>query len=90
MIPKDQLDSFLNFIQFEKGLADNTIKAYKSDLEIFDKFLQKHEISSPDEDSLLDFIFELKNSKHAVLSIARSLVSVKIFYKYLVDRKSVV
>jgi integrase/recombinase XerD len=84
MIPKEQLDAFLNFIQFEKGLAGNTIKAYKSDLEIFDKFLQKHEISVPDEDSLLDFIFELKNSKHAVLSIARSLVAVKIFYKYLV------
>ena len=84
MIPKEQIDAFLNFIQFEKGLADNTLKAYKSDLEIFDKFLQKHEISAPDEDSLLDFIFELKNSKHAALSIARSLVVVKNFYKYLV------
>ena len=84
MIPKEQIDAFLNFIQFEKGLADNTLKAYKSDLEIFDKFLQKHDISAPDEDSLLDFIFELKNSKHAALSIARSLVVVKNFYKYLV------
>jgi|ERR1035437_5368976 integrase/recombinase XerD len=84
MILKEQIDAFLNFIQFEKGLADNTLKAYKSDLEIFDKFLQKHEISAPDEDSLLDFIFELKNSKHAALSIARSLVVVKNFYKYLV------
>lgn len=84
MIPKEQIDAFLNFIQFEKGLADNTLKAYKSDLEIFDCFLKKHEIVDPDEDSLLDFIFELKNSRHAVLSIARSLVAVKNFYKYLV------
>ncbi len=96
MISQDQIDAFLNFIQFEKGLADNTLKAYKSDLHLFNEFLQKHEITAVDEDSLLDFIFELKNSenkkkpdgikiiKHDPLSIARALVSVKSFYKYLV------
>jgi len=84
MISQEQIDAFLNFIQFEKGLANNTLKAYKSDLEIFNKFLKKNEITSADEDTLLDFIFELKNSKHASLSIARSLVAVKNFYKYLV------
>ena len=96
MISQDQIDAFLNFIQFEKGLADNTLKAYKSDLHLFNEFLKKHEITAVDEDSLLDFIFELKNSenkkkpdgtkiiKHDPLSIARALVSVKNFYKYLV------
>lgn len=84
MISQELIDAFLNFIQFEKGLAENTLKAYKSDLEIFNQFLKKNEITSADEDTLLDFIFELKNSKHASLSIARSLVAVKNFYKYLV------
>ena len=96
MISQEQIDAFLNFIQFEKGLADNTLKAYKSDLHLFNLFLDKEKITFVDEDVLLDFIFELKNKEkaknpdgtkkiqHDPLSIARALVSVKSFYKYLV------
>ncbi len=77
-------EAFINFIQFEKGLSSNTIKAYKSDLKIFNQFLKSHEISSPSEDEILDFIFELKNKKHAELSIARALVTIRNFYKFMV------
>jgi integrase/recombinase XerD len=75
---------FLNFILFEKGLAKNTAAAYKSDLAIFDGFLKLQKISDVTEDSLVDYIFFLKGKKYAEMSIARALVSVKNFFKFLV------
>jgi integrase/recombinase XerD len=87
MISKELIDSFLNFIQFEKGLSENTFKAYKADLELFNAFLNAHEVSEVTEDSLMDFIFELKTKKHATQSIARNLVAIKNFYKFLVRGK---
>jgi len=83
MIPKEKISGFLNFIQLEKGLSDNTASAYASDLKIFDAFLEAHKISSPDEDNLIDFIYELKNKKYAEPSVARALVTIKSFYKFL-------
>jgi site-specific recombinase XerD len=61
VIEKEKIDGFLNFIQFEKGLSDNTAEAYSSDLKIFDNFLDARSISDPAEDDLIDFIYELKS-----------------------------
>jgi integrase/recombinase XerD len=83
-IIKEKLDDFMNFILFEKGLAQNTASAYKSDLMLFDGFLTENKPDAVDEDTLIDYIFFLKNRKYSELSIARSLVSIKSFFKYLV------
>lgn len=89
MIEKEKIDGFLNFIQFEKGLSDNTAEAYSSDLKIFDNFLDARSISDPAEDDLIDFIYELKSKKYAEPSIARALVTVKSYYKFLVRNRDI-
>jgi len=81
---KNKLDGFINFILFEKGLAQNSASAYKSDLVLFDGFLTENKPDAVDEDTLIDYIFFLKNRKYSELSIARSLVSIRSFFKYLV------
>jgi integrase/recombinase XerD len=86
----EKLREFINFITFEKGLAQNTQDAYKSDLTLFDNYLKEQKISEITEDVLVDFIFYLKNKvhikkkKYAEMSIARTLVSIKGFFKFLV------
>jgi integrase/recombinase XerD len=89
VIEKEKIDGFLNFIQFEKGLSDNTAEAYSSDLKIFDNFLDARSISDPAEDDLIDFIYELKSKKYAEPSIARALVTVKSYYKFLVRNRDI-
>lgn len=84
---KEKIDDFLNFIRFEKGLSENTVLAYKSDILIFIKFLNEHKISKVTEETIMDFIFALKNKNYSTLSIARMLVAVKNYYKFLVNEK---
>ena len=82
-------DKFINFILFEKGLSPNTATAYRSDINIFEGYLERNKILKIEEDTLVDFIFELKNKNYSVLSIARSLVSIKSFLKFLLKEKIV-
>lgn len=84
---KEKIDDFLNFIRFEKGLSENTVLAYKSDILIFIKFLNEHKISKVTEETIMDLIFALKNKNYSTLSIARMLVAVKNYYKFLVNEK---
>jgi integrase/recombinase XerD len=84
---KEKLDDFLSFIRYEKGLSENTFLAYKNDIFNFIKFLNEHKIAEVTEDTIMDFIFALKNKNYSTLSIARMLVAVKNYYKFLVNEK---
>lgn len=83
-IIEKKIGEFINFITFEKGLAKNTQDAYKNDLALFDNYLKDQKITEVNEDALVDFIFFMKNKKYAEMSIARALVAVKGFFKFLV------
>jgi len=84
---KEKLDDFLSFIRYEKGLSENTFLAYKNDIFNFIKFLNEHKIAEVTEDTIMDFIFALKNKNYSTLSIARMLVAIKNYYKFLVNEK---
>lgn len=83
----EKVDDFIKFIKFEKGLAENTALAYRSDINLFKKFLEENKIDNVDEEIITDFIFYLKNKEYSNLSIARILVSIKNYYKFLLKEK---
>ncbi len=85
----NNIKKYLNFLTFEKGLAENTVIAYKNDLNIFIDFLKKNKIVSIKEDEIIDFIFYMKAKKYSELSIARALVSVRNFFVFLVREKKI-
>lgn len=81
------LDEFLNFIKVEKGLSLNTIESYQRDLVKYLEFAQK---KNSKEDFLklgktviLSYLVELHQQKLSSKSIARNLVSIRVFYKFL-------
>lgn len=86
---KNNIEKYLNFLTFEKGLANNSVVSYKNDLKIFLDFLKRNKISSVKEDELIDFIFFMKAKKYSELSIARALVSIRSFYVFLVREKKI-
>lgn len=86
---KTRTDDFLNHILFEKGLAQNTAKAYGRDLKLFASYLEKHKISEVNEEAVIDLVFELKAKKYATESIARIITGIKVFYKYMVRVKAI-
>jgi len=84
--PEDILQSFLEFLSVEKGLAENTIFSYSRDIKKFFQFLQRMKISvlEPGDDILGKFIQHASRSGLSARSIARLISSLKSFYKFLV------
>lgn len=80
---------FMEYLNFEKGLSENTQAAYKRDLKKFSSFLhskysQGWELPQINKNDIRDFLsWQLdKGAAHATL--ARSLSSIKTFYKFLI------
>lgn len=85
--PEDQLlDQFINQLKVERGLATNTILAYNHDLIKFFDFLKQRGVSpiQISQEDLLSFIAE-KKTQLSPRSLARCLVSIRMFYRYLVS-----
>ena len=80
------ISSFLDYCTVELGLADNSIKAYRGDLQKFAEFLAKERIknlNTLDSETIIKFIMEGKKKGRATTSLARGLVTVRVFFKYL-------
>ncbi|MCI0561069.1 MAG: site-specific integrase, partial [Nitrososphaera sp.] len=85
-MPRDIVASFLIYARVEKGLSQNTLIAYRSDLEKLDRFAKNagKELLSLERDDLTRFIKHLHESGLETRSIARTLVTVRGLYKYLI------
>jgi len=80
------LTRFINYLITECGLAANTIEAYQRDLRSFITELDAQRASRVEEisqQSVRGFLVRLAERKLALSSIARHLVSVKMFLRYL-------
>jgi integrase/recombinase XerD len=71
-----------------RNLSKNTLDAYKRDLVKFEEFLstRKEEFTSADEISVMAFIQQQRSLKRANSSIVRLVVTLRVFYKFLVNK----
>lgn len=80
------LKDFISYIASEKGLSQNTVLAYETDLKKFVAFLTSNSISSFKEvngESIYLYLSNLHKLKFASSSIARNLVTIKVFFRFL-------
>lgn len=80
------IQDFLFYLSAEKGLANNTLLAYRKDLEHFSSLLTKksiHDILEIKEEDVIAFLAHLKSLKYATSSICRSLVAIRMFFRFL-------
>lgn len=83
---KEFIDSFFTNLVVEKGLSKNTIESYRRDIKNFNNFLLNKKISSPNDikyNNILEFISSLTDKGYKSASVARTIVSIKQFFKYL-------
>jgi len=80
------VDEFLDYIIVERGLSENTIKAYSTDLSKFVKYLDFLNLSLEGikRRDIESFILYLKDKKLNPSSIYRMIATIKSFYKYLI------
>lgn len=80
-----ELAAFLDYVRVEKGLAANSIASYRRDLLKFTDYLKRSSLSfeQVSRDDLRSFLAELYDHGLSARSVARHLVSVRNFHKFL-------
>jgi integrase/recombinase XerD len=84
--PTPHLAGFVQYLRAECGLADNTVAAYSRDLARFCAWYRSHGPRSFREIHVglfTGFLQELQERGLVASSMARNLVSVKMFFRYL-------
>ena len=82
------IDKFLDHYWLSTGASSNTLSAYKSDLKLFDKYLNKNLLTVDGSD--ISAYFKYRSSKALSSSTqARILTCLRTFYQYLVNSKQI-
>ena len=76
-------ESFIDYLRSECQLSVNTVMAYQRDITRFFDWVGKRDVPSLSVQELSDFVGFLGELRLAPASIARSIVAVKMFYRYL-------
>jgi integrase/recombinase XerD len=79
---KAQIKEWIRFLKFEKGLADQSISSYKSDVESMLNHL-KTPFQNIDEEALNQWLIHLGKAGLEPSSTARNISSLRSFFKYL-------
>lgn len=79
------LTTYLNHLTVERGLSKNTIMAYQRDLELYQGYLNEKslQMDSVSAETVESFIGWLRKRKLGEASIARNIVSIRNFYKFI-------
>ena len=88
----EEIRSFLNHLLIEKGFSENTINAYRNDLNQLADFVEETaagkgytpDWSSVDRNLLISYILDLKERNYAPATVARKVAAVKSFFDFLV------
>jgi len=86
----DHLADFFNYLSIEKGLASNTISAYRLDIEKFFHYLSTYQLSleqvTPEHlSSYVAWLRGMENTEFKIgeSSIARNIISIRSYFTYL-------
>ncbi len=80
------IDSFLTYLTVVKGLSKNTVESYQRDIQKLSLFLEKKGVSNIEQveyKHILELLSDLKEKDLGARSVARALVSIRQFFKYL-------
>jgi integrase/recombinase XerD len=85
---KEQIRTFLDFLDVEQGYSENTMAAYRNDLSQFVRFLT--EMDPPitswaevNKGSIVNYILHLKEREYASSTVARKVAAIKSFFHFL-------
>ena len=81
------IEHFLDAHWLEQGLSENTLAAYRSDLNKFAIFIAKTSLFDVDESIILDYLSYRREHGFSARSTARAQSALKRFYLYFIGLK---
>lgn len=93
MMFSNMLDDFYHYLQIERGLAQNTLKSYKRDLQKYhlylEKVLQKKDLKDVIRNDIVSYLHYLKDEGMSAATISRAISSIKGFHQFLLREQFV-
>ena len=86
-----QIKNFLNFIENDKKVSQNTLQSYKRDILQYESYVEENKINflKVDEEIIKDYLKHMNEIGKKSSTISRSLASIRSFYQYLLRIKKV-
>ena len=84
------VNQFINYLDVERGLAQNTLESYGRDLHQFENYLQNGNmgvLKDSNRSTIITYLSSLQSKGRAVSTISRNLAAIKSFYQYLVRER---
>jgi integrase/recombinase XerD len=79
-----RIETFLDFCRIEKGLAWNTVEAYRQDLDRFAAYISDH-MDLPGVEGVRRYVDSLYQSGLSSRSVARHLTTLRTFHSFLLE-----
>ena len=84
-------ESFLKYLKFEKRCSENTIVAYRKDLDQFEEFVFKtvgdFNVLAVDAKLIRSWVVELMRQGISAKTVTRKITTLKSFFKYLLRQE---
>ncbi len=86
-----QIKNFLNFIENDKKVSQNTLQSYRRDILQYEAYIEENKINylKVDEEGIQDYLKYMNDIGKKTSTISRSLASIRSFYQYLLRAKKV-
>lgn len=86
-----QIKLFLEFLQNDKRLSDNTLQSYRRDILQYDDYLVHNKINytKVTKEEIREYLEVLHNMNKKTSTISRNLASIRSFYQFLLKNKKI-
>jgi integrase/recombinase XerD len=88
---ESEIRTYLNYLRVEKGLSQNTIRAYQRDIDKFAIFVRERKltVSKVSRGDVVDFLGTLYRKGLDSRSVARHLVTIRGFFRFLLMEETI-
>ena len=86
-----QIKLFLEFLQNDKKVSDNTLQSYRRDIVYYNKYLEANRMNyvKMKEEDIKDYLGHLQEIGKKSSTVSRNLASIRSFYQFLIRNKKV-
>ena len=86
-----QIKLFLEFLQNDKKVSENTLQSYRRDIVYYNKYLESNKLNYTKikENDIKEYLNHLQEIGKKPSTVSRNLASIRSFYQFLIRNKKV-